>query len=117
MTDKDKLIYRTPDGQRAYDPLTLRRKLLLASGNRLNEWVGLYNDALDELDALRAEESLVAAARVAFDLKPLTEEGGVPDKTVLEYLSHLLEWLSQPLNHSTAVRRIDTPCSDCPPAR
>jgi hypothetical protein len=113
--DKDKLIYTTPDGLRSYDPLSLRRKLLLASKNRLNEWVALYNDALDEVDALTAEDSLVAATRAAFVLPPMTEPNGVSDKTVLEYLSHLLEWLSAPLSPMGVGSPIDRPCTDCPP--
>lgn len=115
MIDKDKLIYTLPDGSKSYDPLSVRRKLLLASKNQLNRWIELYNDAVEELDRLAAEESLIGVAREAFGLPPLTEKGGSADKTVMEYLSHLLEWLSVPVNQSFNPTSIDTPCLDCPP--
>lgn len=116
MTDTNKLIFTLPDGSKSYDPMAVRRKLLLASGNRLNEWIALYQEATDEMDRLRAEDNLIAAARAAFDLKPLTEPGGAADASVLEYLSALLEWLSPPSKQSSALTPTGTPCTDCPPA-
>lgn len=115
MTDKDKFIYTLPDGSRNYDPLVLRRRLLLQSKGKLNEWIALYNDAVEEADRLVAEEGLVAAARFAFELRPVSEGGGITDAVVLEYLSHFLEWLSVPVSLTTAPSPIDQPCLDCLP--
>jgi hypothetical protein len=117
VIDKEKQIYKLPDGTRSYDPLSVRRRLLLGSKNKFNEWVTMYNDGLDELDRLAAEGMLVETARTAMELPPLTAPNGVSDKTVLEYIGHFLEWLSAPLSQSTPPKQIDTPCLDCPPAR
>ncbi len=113
--DREKTIYKLPDGSRSYDPLSLRRRLLLESKNELNKWIAIFNDGVEELDRLAAEESLIVVARRAFDLKPLTEAGGVADRTVLEFLGHLLEWLSAPVSRTTQRSPEGTPCLGCPP--
>lgn len=112
----DNLIYTLPDGSRSYDPLSVRRKLLLSSRNQLNQWIALYNDGIEELDRLAAEDNLIAVTRMAMELRPATEPAGVTDQQVLEYLSHLLEWLSAPVKKSTAPLQIDQPCLECLPA-
>lgn len=108
-------IYKTGDGRLSFDPLSLRRRLLIESGNELNSLIALYNDAADPLEALKAEDRLVAVGRAAFGLAPVTQDGGVDDATVLDYLAHFLEWLSRPVNSQSPPMSIDTPCLDCPP--
>lgn len=110
---KNKELYVTPDQRFAYDPLTLRRRLLVLSENKLNDLINLYNDGQSEVDRLKAEDQLLQVCRAAFGLPAFTAQGGVPDESVLEYLSHFLEWLLTPSQPIVEQQRIDVPCLDC----
>lgn len=110
---KNKELYVTPDNRFAYDPLTVRRRLLVLSENKLNDLITIYNDSNSEVERLRAEDRLLQVCREAFGLPPLTAQGGVPDESVLEYLSHFLEWLLTPSQPKVEQQRIDLPCLDC----
>ena len=112
---KNKELYITPDNKFAYDPLNIRRRLLILSDNKLNDLIVTYNEGLSEIDRLKAEEELLRISRTAFGLPPLTPQGGVPDEAVLEYLGHFLEWLLLPSQPIVEQQRIDLPCLDCLP--
>lgn len=110
---KNKELYVTPDNRFAYDPLNLRRRLLILSDNKLNDLITVYNEGLSEVERLKAEDQLLQLCRGAFGLPAFTPQGGVPDEAVLEYLSHFLEWLLVPSQPKVEQQRIDLPCLDC----
>lgn len=110
---KNKELYVTPDNRFAYDPLTLRRRLLVLSDNKLNDLIAVYNDGESEVERLKAEDRLLQVCREAFGLPNFTPQGGVPDEAVLEYLAHFLEWLLTPSQPKAEPQRIDVPCLDC----
>lgn len=116
-TTSDRQIYSHPGSDRKYDPMELRRRLVIHTEGRLNEWVAEFNDGESEYVRALAEEKLVAAARKSFELKPAVEAHGVTDQTVLDYLAHYLEWLSTPSVTTSSPRPIARPCTDCPPPR
>lgn len=83
-------LYVSPDGTR-YDPLALYRKLLIQSGNRINDLLTDWQGE-DPLKAALAEDTLVAVTRAAFALKPFDDPEGVTDRHVLDTLAHYLEY-------------------------
>lgn len=90
-TPAERLIFTSPLG--AFDPITLQRKLVIASGGALNNWLAVWGDSkAPEIAVATAEESLVGAARVAFGVKPLTADGGTTDREVLDTLCAFLRW-------------------------
>ena len=92
--DSDISIYTAPNG-RKYDPLSLYRKLLIQSRNSINALLTDWQSSeSDPLASVVAEEQLVALARSVFGLKGIEEEGqgGVTDRTVLNTLTHYLEF-------------------------
>lgn len=103
--DHEKQIYSPPGSDRKFDPLSLSRALVRATGGRLNallvEWaagadgLGDVSKGAAERDAVTsaaAEEQLVAAAREAFGLPAFPE---VLDGTALEWLSDFLGWMEK----------------------
>lgn len=103
FSDREREIYEAPDG-RKFDPLRVERRLRVASGGRLNEWLDLIDDyhrilaerpdAREELlpadvAAAQAEDGVVNAARAAFEM----DQNKVLDAAVLETLDHFLRWL------------------------
>ena len=113
-TDQEKAIFQLPNTQLRFDPLELRRKLVLHTGGQLHSLILNFNDD-SELVSAQAEDALVRAGRLAFNLKPLTEKGGVSDATVMEYLAHYLEWLSAPSQPAIKLSLTSQHCTDCPP--
>lgn len=84
-----------------FDPLGVRRGLILATGNRLNGLIDAYCgvDAAgvpvdpDPVAEMRAEEALVAAARQAF---ALPDRNSALDAEVIELLWDFLDFLGKP---------------------
>lgn len=113
-TPKEKQIYSYPPAQVSADPLEVRRKLVIHSGNKFPEWVNQFNDGESELAKATAEDALVGLCRTAFGLQPIGK-GGVCDAVVLELLAHYLEWLSTPSAQPINPYLISQPCTDCPP--
>ena len=97
FTDKEKQIYKYPDGLRFGDPLRIVRHLRMVSEGKLNEYLDHY-ESENELEKAAAEEFIVKASRAAFNLKPLTLDGGDSDAIAIEYLFSFLEWLSKKEN-------------------
>lgn len=96
-----------------FDPLAVRRKLVIASNGELNNLIEVWEDQRDAetVAAALAEEKLVAAARSAFSLKPLGEESGVCDADVIEVLADFLEYLvGKHETHSGSP--ITSPCAE-----
>lgn len=92
FSDDEKLIYTAPTGTK-YDPIALHRKLVVASGGRLNEWLATWGDrTAPEIAVATAEESLVGAARTAFACTPFNNGTGTPDRDVIDSLCDFLEW-------------------------
>lgn len=108
-------IYSFPQLNLVGDPLALNRKLYIATQGQLRELVIQYNEGETDLDKARAEETLVAATRTAFNLAPVSRSGGVGDAAVLSLLSHFLEWLSTPVEQAPKPSLIGSDCTDCPP--
>lgn len=96
-----------------FDPLAVRRKLVIASGGELNSLIDTWEEQRDAetVAAALAEEKLVAAARSAFSLKPISDENGVCDADVIELLADFLEYLAgKPETHSGSP--ITSPCAE-----
>jgi hypothetical protein len=107
-------IFKFPDSDRLGDPLSLRRKLIIASENHISTWIEDFNENPDELAKAVAEENLVLAARKAFELPAITAPHGVSDEAVLATLASFLEFLlngSDPTINSPPTSR---PCTGCP---
>lgn len=100
---------------RSYDPIKVRRHLLIYSQNQFSDWVSKYNEG-SEVEQANAEELLISVSRKAFNLPEVTEQGGVDDGVVLDLLAAYLEWLSVGPSVSTETSRISRPCTDCHPA-
>lgn len=111
-SDKEKQVFSGIG--RTYDPLEVRRKLVIQSGGKWNDWVVQFNEGETELARSQAEELLVAAARTAFDVKPVSQKG-LTDAAVLELLALYLEWLLTPSESVTSPSPMSQPCTDCPP--
>lgn len=101
----EKTIYTPPGSDRKFDPLSLSRSLVAATGGRLNsllvEWAagvdgqGDVSKGAAERDAVTsaaAEGELARAARAAFGLPEFPE---CLDATALEYLEDFLGWMEK----------------------
>jgi len=109
---KNTNIYSPPNSNRSFDPLDVRRKLIIHTNGELTKLIDLYNDG-DELNKAIAEDRLILATRKTFGLPPLSEQNGFSDETVLEYLAHFLEWLSKPSEINTNSIPKSHPCVGC----
>jgi hypothetical protein len=91
-TATERLVYESPTKAK-YDPVALHRKLVLAAGGKLNDWLATWGDeAAAEVDVAKAEEGLVAAARAALALTPFGDGTGHTDRDAIDALCHFLEW-------------------------
>lgn len=89
FSEKERAIYTCPFTNRDYDPLAVRRELILATKNAFGR---LCDEArsTDPLVQAAAEKALIDAARKAFGLEPLK----VLDATVWETLVAFTKYLS-----------------------
>src|SRR5262249_43332767 len=104
FADHEKRIYSPEGCPRAFDPLALDRALTRASGGRRGDLLAAWQAtdvstgdvsepaASRTLAGAAAEEDLVRAARVAFDLPDFP---ACCDATALEYLCDYLEWMEK----------------------
>lgn len=91
FTDRERQIYESPGGVK-YDPLACLRTLLVATGNKVNDFLADW-EGTDAVAAAVAEGELVRAARAVFAVKPFDEDGGVLDAVALETLFHFLAFV------------------------
>lgn len=102
FTEKEKAVYNAPNGIR-YDPVSVDRRLIVATRNRLHELITLRNIAAEGLgdvspqgvndsavEAAAAELELSSASRKAFGLPDFPE---CTDGEALELLYHFLGYL------------------------
>jgi len=93
-----------------FDPLAIKRRLVIGSEGKLNEYLDIYETG-SELERLAAEEKLVALTRTAFGFKPLAEADGVCDADVIDVLGDFLEFLAKkPQPHSGSPT--PSPCAE-----
>lgn len=112
FTNHEREIYQCPFTGNKYDPLALRRGLLLARG---------YNDAArgmsdsDPVAAAQAEEQVLAIGRKVFALPPVDAAGqGITDQQVLDALAAFAEYLRGKARRAQSSG-LSAPCTDCPP--
>lgn len=90
---EDKIIYTSPTNHR-YDPLALKRKLVLASNGNFNSWLLQWtDDQTPEVNRAQAENAIVEAARAGFGLGSFEQDQGYTDAVVLAVVEDFLEWL------------------------
>lgn len=102
FTEREKMVYEAPGGWN-YDPVVIDRRLVIATHNRLREYLELRNAVVEGrgdvskegvnslvVDAAQAELALAQAARKAFELPDFPE---CTDGQALELLYHFLGWL------------------------
>jgi hypothetical protein len=95
FSENDKQIYNAPTGKK-YDPLSLQRKLIIASGGTLNNYLNTWvNDQSKEFDRAVAEDFLINVTRKAFTLPSFDEDNTVTDELVLKCLEDFLRWLEK----------------------
>jgi len=75
------------------DPLACRRRLLKATGAKLDEYIDMQSDE-DTLKREFADEQLIAAVRSAFELEPINRDTGegVTDAYCLDLLRQFVEY-------------------------
>lgn len=80
-----------------FDPLAVRRELLLLTSGRLNDLLDAYENPPedDPLARLKAEKAIAAASRGAFGFPPVTDKGGVLDAEAIEVLYDFLDYLGK----------------------
>jgi hypothetical protein len=113
FSEAERQIYHCGVTNRAYDPLAVRRVLLVETRNKFGALCADAKSA-DPVKAALAEQSLTAAARKAFGLPPVNAKGeGVLDALVWDALIAFTVWLSG--KGSAAQTKPDSaPCTDCP---
>ena len=101
-SDKERAIFTPEEGAKQYDPLAILRRLTAASQGKFselwNQWCAVNSDsgdvsipaAVKEYESALAEEELVKAARLAFELPDFPE---CLDAVALSYLRTLMEFL------------------------
>lgn len=95
FTEAERCLYAptVADRQRGpFDPLAVRRQLVLKTDNRLNDLLDAY-EGDDTLPSLKAEGEVVSAARAAF---ALTAQQAT-DAEVIELLYDFLDYLGKPV--------------------
>jgi hypothetical protein len=100
FTAEARAIYEPshPETKRVYgrfDPLAVRRELVISTGNRLNDLLDVFEGEGDELAKAKAERELAAAARSAFSLPPVTAQNGVTDAEGIGLLYDFLDYLGK----------------------
>lgn len=95
-----------------YDPLAIRRKLVIATKGKFNDLLK-QQQGDDELEAAIAEEELVAAVRFAFALAPLTPTGGVADADALDLLDDYLDYLKNSNSAGDSEPNSSQPSESC----
>jgi hypothetical protein len=91
--DTQRAIYKEEALGRTYDPLRVHRRLLLASGFEVNEWLADHDS--DDLEKrVRADEKLLPLIRDAFDLGEFRgDDYGVLDSECFAVLERFNEYL------------------------
>lgn len=100
---------------RRYDPLVIRRRLVLESDGRF-EAIRAEYESDDELLSLRAEDLLVRLARSAFDFRPITDTESpdeVTDADALETLYDWIEWMGKPSSAGDSPPNSSQPSESC----
>jgi len=87
-------VYQCPVTQRFYDPLEMRRALLIESSFQINEWIEEQKSS-DPAVTWPAQAKVVAVTRKVFGLQPIDPitGGGEGDARVIAVLNAFTEWL------------------------
>lgn len=115
--EKERLIYQDPATERFFDPLAVKRSLVLAGRGQLNAHFATYGKAdADPVAKARAEEAIVAAGRAAFGLPPIDPKTGegVGDAKVIEAVTAFTRWL-RGKDKAAQNGPNSAPCTACPP--
>lgn len=79
---------------RLFDPLHLYRQLVIYTAGKIDDLLADWQGD-EAVDKAKAEEKLVCAVRLAFNLKTFTEPDGCTDAVALEALVDYLEWMGK----------------------
>lgn len=116
FSEKDRLIYVCPATGGHFDPLAVKRRLLIAGKGVLNTHFLAWGDkTVDPAKKAVAEEAIVAAGRAAFGLAPIDQKtgAGIGDARVIEAVTAFTRWLrgkDSPVQSGPN----SAPCTDCP---
>ena len=102
--------------QRRYDPLAIRRRLLVESDGQF-EAIRTEYEAEDEVQSARAEETLLRIARAAFSFRPISDAehaDEVNDADTLEVLYDWLDWMGKPLPKDATLPSSSPPSAASP---
>jgi hypothetical protein len=112
FSEKDKLVYSDPATGQFFDPLAVKRRLLLAGKGRINEAFAAYADPEKRLVA---EGVIVACGREAFGFAPIDPKtgNGVTDTKVIEAVTAFTRWLRGKGSPAQSGPN-SAPCTDCP---
>lgn len=116
-SDAEKLIYCcTVAGQpRRYDPLAVRRRLLVETGGQFESLRAEY-EGDDEAASLAAEELLLPAIRAAFRLRPIADAAHPDEATdgdALELLYDYLDFVGKPKSAGETPPTSSQPSDAC----
>lgn len=112
--DANPHIYQCPLFTDWHDPIAVRRKLYLGSGEQFNVWLEEQRGA-DVAAAMRAQEKLIPVVREAFKLPPIEKRSGagVSDEQALQVLDLFLRWLEGKVERASPSQHAQ-PCTGCP---
>lgn len=114
FTDQERLVYLCPVTGRHFDPLAVKRALVVATRNRFNQACA-DSASKDPVVAADAESVIVAGGRAAFGLRPIDPQtgDGTVDADVIEAVRAFTRWLrgKGPTAQNSPT---SAPCTDCP---
>lgn len=116
-SDAEKLIYCCTVGgqQRRYDPLAVRRRLLIETAGQF-ELLRAEYEGDDEMASLAAEELLLPAVRAAFRLTPIADAAAADEATdgdALELLYDYLDFVGKPKSADATGPTSSQPSGAC----
>lgn len=114
FSEQDRQIYTDPATGRKFDPLAVKRAITAATNGQFNVLVAAVSGG-DPARAAEAQGRLIAAARLAFGLKPLDPDTGqgVLDAVAYEALIGFTRWLKGK-GPRAQTRPNSAPCTDYP---
>ena len=118
FSEKERQVYQCPETKRFYDPLSVKRKLVIAGKGQFNKAVAVYNGGAGTPEELaQAEGILVASGREALGMpaiNPATGEGH-GDASVILAVTAFTRWL-RGKDGTVQSGPNSAPCTDCPQA-